>query len=61
MNTGQVGLCLFPRKIKFGGLFRVVCGGSPQGSLRSSPWGSLQSGGQWVVRGAGVIFFNSPT
>ena len=38
----------------------VVRGGSPQGSPRSSPWGSPRSGGQWVVRGAGVSLFNSP-
>ena len=30
-------LCLFPRKSQFGCLFRVVRGGSPWGSPRSSP------------------------
>ena len=30
-------LCLFFRKRKFGCLFRVVRGGSPRGSPRSSP------------------------
>ena len=42
----QVGLCLFPRKSKFGWLFRVFRGGSPQGSPRSSPWSSPRGGGQ---------------
>ena len=36
--VGQVAfLCLFPRKRKFGCLFRTVRGGSPWGSPRSSP------------------------
>ena len=35
VQVEQVGLCLFPRKSKRGWLFRVVCGGSPQGSPRS--------------------------
>ena len=37
-----------------------VRGGSLQGSQQSSPWGSPQSGGQWVVHRAGVSLFNSP-
>ena len=35
VQVEQVGLCLFPRKSKFGWLFRVVRGGSPQSSPRS--------------------------
>ena len=42
VQVEQVGLCLFPRRSKFGWLYRVVRGGSP----RSSPWGSPRSGGQ---------------
>ena len=68
VQVEQVRLCLFPRKSKFGWLFRVVRGDNPQGSPRSSPrsspwgspWGSPWSGDQWVVRRAGVSLFNSP-
>ena len=42
VQVEQVGLCLFPRRSKFGWLYSVVRGGSP----RSSPWGSPRSGGQ---------------
>ena len=42
VQVEQVGLYLFPRRSKFGWLYRVVCGCSP----RSSPWGSPRSGGQ---------------
>lgn len=60
VQVEQVGLSLFPRKSSCGRLFRVVRGGSPQDSPRSSPLGSPRSGSQWVVRGTGVSLFNSP-
>ena len=56
----QVGLSLFPHNSKFGWLFMEIRGGSLQGSQQSSPWGSPQSRGQWVVCRAGVSLFNSP-
>jgi len=42
VQVEQVGLSLFPRKSYCGRLFRVVHGGSPQDSPRSSP----RNGGQ---------------